>query len=179
MVHLMIVGVEEVVHVPQAPEEGMAQVHLGEEVVEDHHADAEGVQDLKIKTREALLLLKLFLLEMGCYCLFLSLFSFSKMKEDTGSTITFLSKINLPISGPPGGCKSPGFAHGGALELLGGGGGGSPAPGGNVTGVLISGLGAGGSGVGAGPGAGAAQGGGPGDGGRPEDGAGPGGGGRS
>lgn len=45
VVHLMIVGEEEVVHVPQAPEEGMAQVHLGEEVVEDHHADAEGVQD--------------------------------------------------------------------------------------------------------------------------------------
>ena len=51
MVHLMIVGREEVVHVPQAPEEGMVQVHLGEEVVEDHHADAEGVRDLKIKTR--------------------------------------------------------------------------------------------------------------------------------
>ena len=68
---MMIAGVEEVVHVPQAPEEGMVQVHLGEEVVEDHHADAEGVRDLKIKTREALLLLlKLFLLEMGCYCLF-------------------------------------------------------------------------------------------------------------
>lgn len=45
VVHLMIVGEEEVVHVPQAPEEGMAQVHLGEEVVEDHHADAEGVLD--------------------------------------------------------------------------------------------------------------------------------------
>jgi len=45
VVHLMIVGEEEVVHVPQAPEEGMVQVHLGEEVVEDHHADAEGVRD--------------------------------------------------------------------------------------------------------------------------------------
>lgn len=45
VVHLMIVGEEEVVHVPQAPEEGMVQVHLGEEVVEDHHADEEGVQD--------------------------------------------------------------------------------------------------------------------------------------
>lgn len=47
VVHLMIVGEEEVVHVPQAPEEGMVQVqvHLGEEAVEDHHADEEGVQD--------------------------------------------------------------------------------------------------------------------------------------
>ena len=57
VVHLMIVGEGEVVHVPQAPEEGMVQVHLGEEVVEDHHADVEGVQDLKIKVREALLIL--------------------------------------------------------------------------------------------------------------------------
>ena len=61
--------------------------------------------------------------------------------------------------GPPGGGRSPCFAHGGADELLGGGGGGPPP--GMGTGVLIRGLGPGG----------VAQGGGP------EDGAGPGGGG--
>ena len=100
------------------------------------------------------------------------------MKEDTGSNFHVPLQHKLTHQRSPGGCKSPGFAHGGALELLGGGGGGSPAPGGNVTGVLISGLGAGGSGLVLAWGR-SCPGWGPGDGGRPEDGAGPGGGGRS
>lgn len=54
----------------------------------------------------------------------------------------------LPNSGPPGGGSRPGFAHGGAEELFGGGGGPPPGMG---TGVLISGLGPGGTAHGGGP----------------------------
>ena len=49
VVHLMTVGVEVVVHVPQVPVKSMVQAHLVGEEVGDHHADeGEGVLSKQI-----------------------------------------------------------------------------------------------------------------------------------